>query len=643
MQRRSWAAIGGVVLSLVLGSTADAAYTPGARSLGDTLFPALGNGGYDVQHYDLTLGYDPAANAMVASADITQRATQDLSEFTLDFRGMTVTGVTIDGAAATFTREADKLVIRPAAGIDANRVFRTVVAYHGVPVEIQDPDESLEGWLRTSDGAFVVNEPMGAMSWFPNNDHPLDKATFDFHITVPSTHTALGNGELVGPFPPVPNGDGTTTWNWHDGYPTATYLTTATIGVFDLTRATSATATGASGAALQLYNAWDSAFSPDEKTGLDEAAADADAIVSYLADSIGVAYPFESIGAVADRLPTALGYVLEVQTKIHFPGAPISLTTLAHETAHEWFGNSVSLEQWGDIWLNEGWATWWEWNWSSRFNDGATPAALFTSNYNSPSNPSRWDIPTANLPDASHLFNPAFPVYTRGAMALEGLRQIIGDGPFEALQQAWQSERRYGNGSSADFVALAERIARERSGFDASNLAKLDEYFQQWLYTPGKPTLTPAAFFASTTVPGASAGGTVPATLSLSLAAPAGLGPFTPGAGRSYTASTSANVTSTAGDAAFSVSDPSTVAPGRLVNGGFALAQPLQVKATDDAAPASAFAPLGAAPLTLLTYPGPISNDPVRIDFLQAIGADEPLRTGSYTKTLTFALSTTAP
>jgi hypothetical protein len=139
-------------------------------------------------------------------------------------------------------------------------------------------------------------------------------------------------------------------------------------------------------------------------------------------------------------------------------------------------------------------------------------------------------------------------------------------------------------------------------------------------------------------------GGTVPATLALSLGAPASFGAFAPGVGADYTAATTADVTSTAGDALLSVSDPDTAHPGHLVNGTFALAQPLQAHASSPAGGSTGpLAPLGATPLGLLTYAGPVSHDPVAIDFKQSIARTDPLRTGSYSRTLTFTLSTTSP
>jgi hypothetical protein len=154
--------------------------------------------------------------------------------------------------------------------------------------------------------------------------------------------------------------------------------------------------------------------------------------------------------------------------------------------------------------------------------------------------------------------------------------------------------------------------------------------------------MTPTTFFLSSSVDG-TVNGTVPATLSLSLGTAPNFGAFTPGVAETYTASTSASVVSTAGDGVLSVFDPSANARGRLVNGAFALATPLQAKASSAGGTGSAFAALGDTPTNLLTYSGPVSNDNVTIDFQQSVGANEPLRTGIYSKTLTFTLSTTQP
>jgi hypothetical protein len=147
-----------------------------------------------------------------------------------------------------------------------------------------------------------------------------------------------------------------------------------------------------------------------------------------------------------------------------------------------------------------------------------------------------------------------------------------------------------------------------------------------------------------TQVPGG-VGGTVPATLSLTLGAPAQFGAFTPGMQRTYEASTTADVVSTAGDALLSVADPSASHTGHLVNGSFFLPSPLEARARNAANTGTAFNPVGSAasPLNLLAYDAPISNDAVTLQFRQSIGANDALRTGAYAKTLTFTLSTTSP
>jgi hypothetical protein len=141
------------------------------------------------------------------------------------------------------------------------------------------------------------------------------------------------------------------------------------------------------------------------------------------------------------------------------------------------------------------------------------------------------------------------------------------------------------------------------------------------------------------------AGGSVPATLALTLGTPASFGPFTPGITKTYESSTTANVISTAGDATLSVADPSSFATGHLVNGTFSLPQPLQARARNAANTGTAYNNVGssASPLNLLTYGGPVSNDQVSLQFSQLINSGDALRTGPYSKTLTFTLSTTNP
>jgi aminopeptidase N len=646
MHGRTWAAICGALIGLVLAAPASAQFSPGARTLGEPylFLQHIGNGGYDVQHYDITIDYDPIAHSMVSSTDITARATQGLSEFSLDFVSYyNVSSVKVNGVDATWTRDDDlpnykmKLVVTPAAGIPNGSTFHVVVAYSGTPQNFVDSDTSLEGFMRTTAtlGSFTMNEPKGAMGWFPNNNHPRDKATFDFHLTAPNAYDAIGNGELASK---VVNGD-KTTWNWRMTYPMSSYLSTSTIGLFDDTVYTGATAVNPVGQPLNFYDYIESAL-PATGTGTANKANNntqrvrQDAIVKFMADTIGAPYPFDSHGVVAGRAPSGGNYALEVQTKSHFGGGGISINTLAHEIAHQWFGDSVGPATWREIWFNEGWATWWATYWANKQNNNSTTnAAFFNQVYNQPA--SAWTLPPANLGTAEELFT-TMPVYNRPAAMLEGYHQIVGDAAFFALQKAIVTEHAYSTITGDQFVALAKRIAAEKAGFAGSNLTKLDAYFQQWLYGTVKPTLNPTTFFQSTSVPG-DVSGTVPATLSLTVT-PASFGSFTPGVARDYSTSLAAGVVSTAGDATLSVVDPSPTAPGRLVNGAFSLAQPVNARI----APA-AFAPLSGTPLALKSYTAPVSNDQLTIDLQQSIGANEPLRTGTYAKTLTFTLSTTTP
>jgi hypothetical protein len=418
----------------------------------------------------------------------------------------------------------------------------------------------------------------------------------------------------------------------------ASYLSTSTVGIFDYLEGISPTAVGASGQPLKTYSFVETALPANTKTTNNTNIARQDAIVKFIADTIGAPYPYESHGVVAGRAPAGGTYALESQTKSSFGSGSVGIGTLAHEIAHQWFGDSVGPASWREIWFNEGWATWWSTYWSNKQNGSATTnLSSFNTNYDATNNPTRWNTAPTGLGGADELFD-TFPVYTRPSMMLESYHQIVGDPAFFAFQKALVTEHAYGTITGAQFVTLAKRVAAEKAGFEASNLGKLDTFFDQWLNGVVKPTLTHRNFFLSTTVPNVPVSGTVPATLALTLGATPTFGGFTPGVTRTYETSSFATVTSSAGDATLSVVDPSATAPGHLVNGAFTLAQALQAKGGT-----GAYAPVSGTPLNLMTYAGPVSNDQVTVGFKQDIASTEPLRTGTYNKTLTYTLSTTTP
>lgn len=481
-------------------------YTSGARTLSDALFPEIGNGGYDVQHYNIALGYSPGSNEFEVGTKttITALTTQPLSDFSLDFEGLSVSAVTVDGRSASFAREppaacsptvppvetcaATKLVVTPASPIDQGQTFQVAVSYTGEPQPHIDPWNKPDGWIRaddgiSADGAWVACEPLGAQTWFPDNNDPRDKATFDFQITVPEdtepadgTLMGIANGELVGE--PTTSG-GFTTWRWRETFPMASYLATATVGDFDFTQSVTP-------AGLQLNNAIDSRYSIAAKESIGATLAREEEILDFYAP-LYTPYPFDSAGAIIDRVD-AIHYILEVQTKVLFPSlASAQPYILAHEFAHHWWGDSVSVTRWSEVWMNEGWATWSHWNWAYAEDGAISPAQMFTSNY---TEGTKWETPPAE-PTAAGLF-ANFPTYTRPAMMIEALRQILGEAKFAQLTRQWQGAHRYGNGTEAGFIELA----REVSGFTGSNLARLADFFQEWLYGTTQPAITGENFFA---------------------------------------------------------------------------------------------------------------------------------------------------
>nr|WP_018553659.1 M1 family metallopeptidase [Streptomyces sp. SID4913] len=432
---------------------------PGASGVRDPYFPKLGNGGYDVSHYAITLDVDPDEQRLRGSVEITARATQDLSSFNLDLAGLTVDSATVEGRPAAVNRAGDELTLRADAKAEdrlrRGETFRVVVRYSGSPKTITDPDGSEEGWLPTDDGVVALGEPTGSMAWFPGNHHPSDKAAYDLTVTVPKGLTAVSNGVLAGP--PTTE-KGRTTFRWHTAEPMASYLATLAVGRFE-------TKTSTMAGGITVFTAVD----PEVAKASARTVARVPEVVAWEAEHFGP-YPFSATGAIVDREDDS-GYALETQNRPFFPGPP-SVGLLVHEMAHQWFGDSVTPKSWRDMWLNEGPATYAEWLWEEEKN--GTPAEeSFEDAYEDEDN---WAFPPADPPSAAAVSDA--PVYGRGAMVIHKIREAVDDDEeFFALLKGWTKAHRHGNASTADFTAYVE----EETGQDLSGLWKA------WLYGRSRP------------------------------------------------------------------------------------------------------------------------------------------------------------
>ncbi|MFH8980018.1 M1 family metallopeptidase [Streptomyces varsoviensis] len=437
----------------------------GAAGVGDPLFPGLGNGGYHVRHYGLTLDYVPDGNRLKGKAVIKATATQSLSAFNLDLKGLTVRSASVDGKAARTARKGTELTVTPESAVGKGREFTTTVVYDGVPQAIEGADGSQEGWVETDGGAVGLGEPTGSMTWFPGNHHPSDKAAYDITVTVPEEFTAVANGELKRKETKA----GRTTFAWHNDEPTASYLATVAVGRFDV-------ATSRSGD-IPVYVATDPREAETEADDSVDVPGTIDEVLAWESGLFGP-YPFRSAGAIVDHNPD-LGYALETQTKPYYDSAPDE-ALVVHEMAHQWFGNSVTPRTWRDMWLNEGFATYAEWMWEEK-SGGRSADQIFADFYNGGDDESDdenggiWAFPPADPPSGAKVSDP--PVYGRGAMVLHKVRKAVGDKVFFATVRAWTKDHRHGNADTAQFI----RHCEEQSGKD------LGPVFDTWLRHKGKP------------------------------------------------------------------------------------------------------------------------------------------------------------
>ncbi|MCF3132265.1 M1 family metallopeptidase [Streptomyces olivochromogenes] len=433
--------------------------TPGADGVKDSFFPKAGNGGYDALHYALDLAVEPKGKTVLSgTSTMTAKATQDLSRFNLDLSRLTVKKVMVDGTEATFRHKGTELEITPVNCIAKGERFKVAITYGGRPGVLPDStEESPDGWVTTDDGAMVMGEPLGAMTWYPVNNTLHDPATYEVAVTVPSGLTAVSNGRYLGK---KSAGAGKDTFRWNNDNQIVPYQTALAVGKFTLQ-------TGKTESGVPIVNAVD----PRQRTASRDILRRIPEVVEWGEKLFG-AYPVDTAGAIVDHAPK-VGLALETIGRPTYAKAPVS-TVMAHEYAHQWFGDSVWLSDWSQIWLNEGLATYAMWMWDEE-EGRATTQQWFDGLYRLPADNELWAFPPAKPGKPKDLFAP--PVYYRGAMALHKVRQAVGDKAFLKILKTWTAEHKHRHATIEEFIALTEKI----SGKETRKI------FNVWLHSKGKP------------------------------------------------------------------------------------------------------------------------------------------------------------
>jgi len=459
--------------------------SPGARSLGDPFYPTLGNGGYDVGHYDLDLTWHSPDAAhprgwLAGGAAIDLRTSQDLSELSFDLTGANtqVERVTVDGDPARHVEDGlgRKLIVSPSRVLPVDTDVRVEVTWTATPMGVNKlgEDEPLDdpngpsgagvralarGFLSDGDGGwFLASQPDGAHTLFPSNDYPTDKATVTVRLTAPPGMLGVATGSRVGQ---TANADGTITTTWASRHPVATHVLAMGVGRWSIIEE-------------------DPPGSPHLRSSVptDLAALASyrvevlDDVVAWLQTAIGRRYPFDSLG-IQLVAPGSTDAVLEGQTLILTDAGVLDprlsacdwRSLVVHEATHQWFGDWVSLTRWDQKWLSEGHATFYQRSWETA--SGCDPLT-FDDRMRTIYQAGQAVRDEGGPPDRPRTPSFAYQqtIYDQGALALYALRQEVGPVTFRAIETTWLDRYADGSASTDDFIALASEVAdRDLSGF----------------------------------------------------------------------------------------------------------------------------------------------------------------------------------
>lgn len=429
----------------------------------DSYTPTSGSTDFEIDHYDLELDYEIRPNRLSGHAVLHGRMLSDASRIELDLRGLKVSQVLVNNAKARFRQSRAKLVLH--TRLAAEETFTLDVRYAGKPRAHRGTWGDV-GWEELSDGVLVAGQPNGAATWFPCNDHPRHKATYRCTVLLDSDYTAISNGELR---QVTPQGS-RTSWTWESNHPVATYLATVQIGAYR--RGGISPAGGHSRARVPLRLACGDHLWKQAQATLTKQHAMMRVFEQRFGD-----YPFDSyLVVVTDE---ALEIPLESQPlsilgSNHLIPGWANERLIAHELAHQWFGNSLTPHRWSDTWLNEGFAAYSEWLWSEESGQRGIADHAREAHAQLTSQPQNLVLTD---PGGSDMFDER--VYLRGALTLHALRSHTGDEVFFTMLRSWTRENRYATVSTTGFLSHAERI----SGQPVWSL------LHGWLFEPELPGL----------------------------------------------------------------------------------------------------------------------------------------------------------
>ncbi|MBF6214618.1 M1 family metallopeptidase [Nocardia puris] len=431
----------------------------------DDYLPQNGNRGYRVSRYELDLTYKVASNRLSGRAEITAVTTAARPRFAFDLsQALTVSKVLVNGGkVAKYTHQRGKLTITPQQKIPAGGALSVVVQYAGVPKPVRGPWGEV-GWEELTEGALVASQPNGAASWFPCDDHPSSKASYRISITTDSPYYALANGTLVRKQTKASQ----TTWVYEQPEPMSSYLATIQIGPYRRHRV------GGTHAAIPMQ-----AVVPARlRANFEHDFARQPQMMEVFTEKFGP-YPFAGYTVVVtdDDLEIPIeAQGISVFGANHCDGRRGSERLVAHELAHQWFGNSLTLRQWRDIWLHEGFACYAEWIWSEASGGPTADQLARAARHNLTRQPQ--DIVVGD-PGATRMFDDR--VYKRGALTLHALRLELGDKTFFTLIREWVHRYRHASVTTEEFTDLAGH-------YTAIPLRPL---WDAWLHSETLPQLPP--------------------------------------------------------------------------------------------------------------------------------------------------------